>query len=319
MTPRALNNKVVLITGSTKSIGAAIAKAFSAAGATVIASGRKSAQEEKTQALAAGAADYVSLNVSEEKNWQDVTAYIQKIYGKLDILINNAGVCELPEAKSQDPEHTSLDDWRTIFSINVEGMFLGCKYSIPLMKTSDDPCIINIGSRSALVGVPPCAAYAASKAAVSNYTKTVAIYGAQLFHKKQSLHPIRCVELQPANIETPMWNFGGDQSALANYASSLPFGRMGKPDNVAKYAVFVASNPDISGSSHLIDGGVMAGLCSYSSSEAPATSAPKVEVIKTTPTVQTSQRFFKAFVIGAALTVASVSAIVFELNRRYSP
>jgi NAD(P)-dependent dehydrogenase (short-subunit alcohol dehydrogenase family) len=281
MNPSKLNKKIVLITGSTKSIGAAMAKAFMDEGAIVIVSGRGPIEEERTKAISAGAANYVRLDVGVENDWQDVTAFIQKTYGKLDILINNAGISELPETNTpQDPVHTSLNDWRKIFSINVDGIFLGCKYSIPLMKTSEDPCIINIGSRSGLIGVPLYAAYAASKATIANYTKTIAAYGIQLFLEKESAHPIRCVEIQAANIHGSMWDFGGDKKKLKNYVSNLPLRRMGEAAEVAALAVTLATNKYISGSAHLIDGGIMATAGAYPLSEtnAPIDSTPALNV-----------------------------------------
>lgn len=303
MESRQVNKKIALITGSTKSIGAAIAKAFCDEGAIVIVSGRKLEIEEKSIALSLGAAAYVRLNVSEEKDWKNVMSFIGTTFGKLDILVNNAGIDVLDETSPQNPEHMSIDDWRKIFSINVEGVFLGCKYAIPLMKHSENPCIINIGSRSSLVGVPMCAAYAASKATITNYTKSVAAYGVQLYREKKSDNPIRCVEIQPANIKTNMWGFGGDAKALENYSNKLPFKRMGDPSEVARLAISLAANKYISGSSHLIDGGVMMSTGSYSSSESPTTpsdekllAAPSLSPSKTTGqalcTAPTYSRFF---------------------------
>ena len=114
--------------------------------------------------------DYLKLDVSLENSWLEIRHHIQMKYKKLNILINNAGINGLNEM--QDPENMSLDTWNYIHSVNLSSVFLGCKYGISIMNSVQESCsIVNIASRSGLVGVPNLAAYASSKSAIINYTK----------------------------------------------------------------------------------------------------------------------------------------------------
>lgn len=264
-----LKNKIVLITGSTKSIGLAIAESFSKKGATVIMTGRLSQDEGEKIAQSVGGSDYLKLDVSSEENWQAVVQYIEKKYQRLDVLVNNAGIDTAPKSSTpQDPEHCTLDDWRVVHAVNLDGTFLGCKLTMPLLKKSDNASIINMSSRSGLVGIPSNAAYSSSKAALLNYTRTVAMYCAE------KGYAIRCNAIVPAAILTDMWDceFGHDtgrDKRIEQYTRSIPLKRMGQANEVAKLAVFLASDDSsfITGSHYLIDGGIMAGAGSYSSSK----------------------------------------------------
>lgn len=130
-----LKNKIVLITGSTKSIGLAIAELFCKKGATVIVTGRLATVEGEKFAQSIGASDYLTLDVCSEQNWQEVASYVGKKYQRLDVLVNNAGIDSAPKSdKSQDIEHCSLEDWRMVHAVNLDGTFLGCKTLMPLLK-----------------------------------------------------------------------------------------------------------------------------------------------------------------------------------------
>jgi 3(or 17)beta-hydroxysteroid dehydrogenase len=257
-----LNSKIALITGGTQSIGEAIAALFHEHGAQVIITGRKPLQEGKLIAKKIGDnADFMQLDVTKEHAWQAAMTYIQKQYGKLDILINNAGI-EYPAdaAGPQNPEYCSLADWQAVHDVNLNGVFLGCKYAIALMKGNPNSSIVNIGSRSGLVGVPSSAAYSSSKAAVRNYTKTVALYCAN------NHYPIRCNNIHPAAILTKMWDkeFGNDElreHRIAEFSKNIPLKRMGTPMDVAYAALYLASDESqfMTGTELLLDGGIMAG------------------------------------------------------------
>ena len=175
MTKR-LEKKIALITGAAQGIGKASAFTLSKEGAFVIVSdinhpvGKKVVDEIGEKSL------YLPLDVRLEKDWENVKALILKRFGHLDILVNNAGITGFQEGFGlQDPENGSLSSWREVHAVNSDGVFLGCKYAIQMMK-SNKGSIINISSRSGLVGIPRAAAYAASKAAVRNHTKSVALY-----------------------------------------------------------------------------------------------------------------------------------------------
>lgn len=264
-----LKNKIALITGSTKSIGLAIAESFCKKGAQVLVTGRLPKPDGEKFARSIGAIDYVTLDVCSEKNWQEVAAYVASKYQRLDILVNNAGIDSAPQSgRPQDIEHCSLDDWRAVHAVNLDGTFLGCKMMMPLLKKSTSASIINIGSRSGLVGIPSNVAYASSKAAILNLTRTVAMHCA-----KQN-YSIRCNVIVPAAILTEMWDpeFGQDErraQRIEEYTNSIPLKRMGHASEVASLAVFLASDDSlfITGSQYNIDGGIMAGTGSYGSNK----------------------------------------------------
>lgn len=258
-----LKSKITLITGGTQSIGEAIAALFSEHGAQVIIAGRKPLDEGKLIAKRIGInVAYIKLDVAKESDWLIAIALIKKQYGKLDILINNAGI-EYPSPDTtnpQNPEYCSLTDWQDVHHVNLDGIFLGCKHAIAIMKTNFNSAIVNIGSRSGLVGVPSSAAYSSSKAAIRNYTKTVAMYCAN------NNYPIRCNIIHPAAILTKMWDkeLGNDElreQRIAEFSKNIPLKRMGTSLDVAYAALYLASDESqfMTGAELLLDGGIMAG------------------------------------------------------------
>lgn len=258
-----LQSKFALITGATQSIGEAIAALFNEHGAQVIISGRKPLEQGALIAQKIGAnVTYIKLDVTKEQDWQVAMTEIKKQYGKLDILINNAGI-EYPSPNTtapQNPEHCSLADWQTVHDVNLNGIFLGCKHAIALMKNNINSAIVNIGSRSGLVGVPSSAAYSSSKAAIRNYTKTVAMYCAN------NQYPIRCNVIHPAAILTKMWDkeLGQDElreQRITEFSKNIPLKRMGQPLDIAYAALYLASDESsfMTGAELTLDGGIMAG------------------------------------------------------------
>ncbi|VVC76059.1 Cyclopentanol dehydrogenase [Aquicella siphonis] len=257
-----LPNKIALITGGTQSIGKTIAELFQQHGAHVIISGSRPAEEGAKIArdIHAGMI-YLKLDVTLESDWENAMHFIQQKYGRLDILVNNAGIEQPANSnRPQNPEDCSLQDWRTVHQVNLDGVFLGCKHVIPLMKKQENCSIVNIGSRSGLTGIPSSAAYSSSKAAVRNYTKTVAMYCAS------RRYPIRCNVIHPAAILTNMWEkeFGDDEwrgQRIARFSESIPLRRMGTPMDVAYAALYLASDESrfMTGSEIIIDGGIMSG------------------------------------------------------------
>ncbi len=252
-----LTDKVALITGAASGIGAAIAKAFGDEGARVIVA---DIHPERGQTLAASLgpeAMFVMLDVAEEAQWIKVMAAITGRYGRLDVLVNNAGITGLESGRPHDPEHGALDDWHSVMRVNLDGVYLGCKHAIAMMRTSGrGGSIVNMSSRSGLVGIPHAAAYAASKAAIRNHSKTVALYCAE-----QALN-IRCNSIYPASIRTAMWEAmihnSEEEKAMV---AQMPLHRFGRPEEVAAVAVLLASDEAtyITGSEFNIDGGVLAG------------------------------------------------------------
>lgn len=182
-------------------------------------------------------------------------------HGRLDVVVSDAGITGFEGGHgAHDPENASLEAWRAVHRTNLDGVFLGCKYAIRAMRIAKAGSIINISSRSGLVGIPSAAAYASSKAAVRNHTKTVALWCAQ-----QGL-AIRCNSIHPAAILTPIWESmlgsGPDRDArIAALVKDTPLRRFGLPEEVAAVATLLASDeaPYITGSELNIDGGLLAG------------------------------------------------------------
>lgn len=256
-----LEGKVSLVTGAARGIGLAIAKAFAAEGATVWLTD-VDAETGSAEARALGAlARFAELDVREEENWARVIGAVLAERGRLDVLVNNAGVTGFEAgAAAHDPEHASLDDWRAVHAVNLDGVFLGCKHAIRAMRPAGTGAIINISSRSGLVGIPGAAAYASSKAAVRNHSKTVALWCAG-----QGL-AIRCNSVHPAAVLTPMWEpmlgSGPERDTrMAAFVRDTPLRRFGRPEEVAAVAVMLASDEAtyITGSEVNIDGGLLAG------------------------------------------------------------
>lgn len=254
-----LQNKTALVTGGARGIGAAIAKAFCDEGAKVILT---DIDAETGQATADHiGAIFARLDVAAEADWDAVAGR----FPSLDVLVNNAGITgfEGPfdgAPPAHDPEHASLADWRAVHAVNNDGTFLGCRYAIRAMRAKGVGSIINISSRSGLVGIPMAAAYAASKAAIRNHTKSVALYCAG-----QGL-AIRCNSIHPAAIMTPMWEpMLGDGPDRADREAAMvadtPMRRFGETKEVAALAVMLASDEAayMTGAELTIDGGILAG------------------------------------------------------------
>lgn len=250
-----LTGKTCLITGAARGIGAAIAQAFTNEGATVfvtdinVQSGTALAKEI--------AANFLALDVSVEADWTRVA----KAVPRLDVLVNNAGITGFEAGVAvHDPENAGLEDWRAVHRVNLDGTFLGCRYGIKAMRENGAGSIINISSRSGMVGIAGAAAYASSKAAIRNHSKTVALYCAQ-----KGLN-IRCNSIHPAAILTPMWapmlGDGPDREArMKALVAETPLQRFGTPQEVAAIAVLLASDEAayITGTELTIDGGILAG------------------------------------------------------------
>lgn len=250
-----LNNKICVVTGAARGIGHAIAARFNDEGATVILT------DIDEEAGAAAAAEigcrFIALDVREEADWARLADAVPTI----DVMVNNAGVTGFEHGRvAHDPEHTTLADWQGVHRINLDGTFLGCRYAIGAMKARGTGSIINMSSRSGLVGIPLAAAYASSKAAIRNHSKSVALYCAQQGWR------IRCNSIHPAAILTPMWETmigdGPDRDAkMAAMVADTPLKRFGTPDEVATIAVMLASDEAtyMTGTEVNIDGGLLAG------------------------------------------------------------
>jgi 3(or 17)beta-hydroxysteroid dehydrogenase len=250
-----LQDKICLITGAARGIGLGIAQSFHAEGAQVILTD-VDAQEGAHQASLLGC-QFEPLDVGDEAAWDALAAKVPMV----DVVVNNAGITGLGDhGHPHDPENTPLEEWRRVHRVNLDGVFLGCRYAIRAMKGKGAGSIINMSSRSGLVGIPGAAAYASSKAAIRNHTKSVALYCAA------QGWTIRCNSIHPAAILTPIWEAmlgdGPDRDArLAAMVADTPLKRFGRVDEVAALAILLASDEAtyITGSELDIDGGLLAG------------------------------------------------------------
>lgn len=264
-----LENKIALITGAARGIGKAIAELFSAEGAQVILSDINDILGQDVADKIGACSKYIHLDVSKESDWEFVSTFIEKEYGRLDVIVNNAGITGFLETQGpHDPENLDLESWHHVHRTNLDGVALGCKYGIRLMRHSKHASIINISSRSGIVGIPGAAAYASSKAAVRNHTKSVALYCAE------QAYPIRCNSIHPGAILTPMWDAmlgeGAQREAtIKDIAAEVPLGIMGAPEDVAYGALYLASDESkyVTGIELNIDGGILAGSAAAPSSK----------------------------------------------------
>lgn len=256
-----LLDKITLVTGAASGIGKAVAELFAQEGSVVILSDIQDAVGKEIVNQLGQKTSYLYLDVSQENDWINAVDYIQKHFGKLDILINNAGIGGFTQTKGpHNAENVDLESWRQVMSVNADGVALGCKHAIALMKPNKKGSIVNISSRSGLVGIPHMVAYAASKAAVRNHTKSVALYCAE---KK---YGIRCNSIHPGAILTPMWDpmLGKGQqreNMIKQIANEIPLGKMGTPLDVAFAALYLASDESayVTGIELNVDGGILAG------------------------------------------------------------
>ena len=255
-----LNNKVALITGAARGIGRATAELFHREGAFVIIS---DIQDEGGKLLAetlGERSEYIRLDVRSERNWAEVSDYVLSKFGRLDILVNNAGITGFLETKGGwNAENCDLESWEEVHRVNLTGVMLGCKYGIKLMKSTGGS-MVNVSSRSGMVGIPAAVAYASSKAAVRNHTKSVALFCAD------NGYNVRCNSVHPAAIMTPMWDAMLGEEAerekmIRAIESGIPLGRFGEPIDVAYAILYLASDESkyVTGTELTIDGGILAG------------------------------------------------------------
>jgi 3(or 17)beta-hydroxysteroid dehydrogenase len=239
-----LKDHIVLVTGALGTLGTAMCKAIEAAGGQAI----------RSDLAGRGQVD-ITLDVTREEDWQAAMAEIGRRHGRLDGLVNNAGV-----VAAGDVEQTSFAEWRAVMAVNADGVFLGCKYALPLLAKANSPSIVNISSVSGIVGGANLAAYNASKGAVRLLTKSVALCGAR---KRPA---VRCNSVHPAFIagdmvDAIMKGRPEPSKARAKLEAQIPIGRLGQPDEVANAVVWLlsAASSFTTGSELLVDGGLVAG------------------------------------------------------------
>jgi len=251
---RKLDGRVALITGAGSGIGRATALLFAEEGAKIAVADCASEGGQETVELikaAGGQAIFVAADVSKAVDVEMMVNITMDTFGRLDILFNNAGVGGLM-IPTWD---TTEEAWDSVIDINLKGVFLGSKYALPVMISQGGGVIINTASITAIVGAPGLPAYCASKGGVAQLTKTIALESAK--------HNIRVNCICPGMIQTAMSDspFLADaadrQAHIQAFLETIPLGRLGRPEDIAKTALFLASDDSsyMTGAALVVDGG----------------------------------------------------------------
>ena len=249
-----LEGKTALVTGAASGIGLQTSIRLAEEGARVMMTDinleEGLQQAEKLDANAT----FLKLDITEEEEWISVLDETVKGFGRLDILVNSAGMVLIA-----DVEQITLEDWRKVHAVNLDGTFLGCKHGVRVMKEFGAGSIINLSSVSGMIGGFNLAAYNSSKGAVRMLTKSVAL------HCARAGYGIRCNSIHPTFIETPMLesmirDSPDPEKARQTLVRQVPLRRIGKPDDVANMIVYLASDEStfVTGTEMVIDGGVIA-------------------------------------------------------------
>jgi len=243
---------VVLITGGTRGIGLQVARGFAAEGGLVTVVGRDSGTG-KEAVRAVDGISFIQCDVRRAEDCKRAIADVLRTHGRLDVLVNNAGVIY----RNRTVDQTTEEEWDTTFEVNVRGAFLMSKYAIQTLREAKGN-IVNVSSYVGLVGFAGAAAYAASKAALVNLTRTMA-----LDHAGEGVR-INCV--CPGSVDTEMirdaWRSYGDVAEAEQlWNAKHPLGRIAKPDEVSRAILFMASSEAsfITGAALPVDGGITAG------------------------------------------------------------
>jgi 3(or 17)beta-hydroxysteroid dehydrogenase len=249
-----LSGQVAIVTGGASGIGAASAALLEGQGARVIVADLQDAKD--------GPGRFVSHDVTSEESWKSLLADVLESEGRLDIVVNNAGI----SGGTGNPETTTVENWQRVQAINSEGVFLGCKYAIQGMKKTgpDKPAskgsIVNISSVAGLIGSAGPTAYTASKGAVRLLSKSVALYCAE------QKYDIRCNSVHPGGVDTPifnpLWQMVGHEQGKAFIGSRHPIGRMAEPVDLGEVVLWLASDRSsfVTGAEIVADGGLTSGL-----------------------------------------------------------
>lgn len=269
MTTINLNDRVALVTGAAGGIGAAVARALAGAGATVVVTDLES-QAARAQAVLAeiaaggGRAEFIALDVGDERHWRDAMATVERHHAGLDVLVNNAGVVLVKQL-----EEVSLDELHWISRINIEGTFLGIRSALPLMKQraacrTTGGSIVNLSSAMGIKGYPFGSLYSMTKGAIRLLSKSLALEFAQLGYN------IRVNSLHPGLVDTTMvvreteklsqlgvMGTSTAQEMRQAFERLNPLGRLGTAQEIANAVLFLASDLStfVNGAEMTVDGG----------------------------------------------------------------
>ncbi len=247
--------KVALITGGASGLGLAAAKLMAAEGAKVVVT---DIQKDKGPAAAkeiGNGAVFLEHDVTSEKRWQEVVAETEKTFGKLHVVVNSAGI-----GTEGTIEDTSLADFRKMMAINVEGVFLGCKYGIAAMKKHGEASsLVNISSVAGIVSGYQMCAYSASKGAVRMMSKSVALHCARAGYniRSNSVHP---AFISTPMVEAPLAAAEDPDKARKRLLRMVPIGRIGEANDIGYMILYLASDESrfVTGAEMVVDGGCTA-------------------------------------------------------------
>ncbi len=251
-----VEGKIALITGAAQGLGEAMARMLAREGATVLLTDINAegvhAVAESINAEKPGSATGLAHDVTSPEQWQAAIA-VAKDLGGLHILVNNAGIGSIGNVVDE-----TLENWRRVHEVDVDSVFIGCKYAIPLMTDSGGGSIINISSIAGIIAGHNYAAYNSAKAAVCHLSKSIALDCAR------SRNNIRCNSVHPVFIDTPildgMSRSGDREKLLSKLGQQIPLGRVGHPDDIAYGVLYLASDESafMTGAELRIDGGISA-------------------------------------------------------------
>lgn len=244
-----VQDKIALVTGGASGLGKADAKMLAAEGARVIITDLDPKGAAVAEEIGHGCL-FLQHDVCDEARWQEVLDAVKRQFGGLDILVNNAGIVAMA-----DPEQTTLAEFRKVNAVMSEGVFLGCKYAIPLMRQSGGGSIVNMSSVASHLGYPIFFAYSAAKGAVRAMTKSIAV------HCQAHDMKIRCNSIHAGAIETPMVQQAEGRAGMSKDIPKgvLPADAVGAPEDVAYMVTYLASDESrfVTGAEFIIDNGLL--------------------------------------------------------------
>lgn len=243
-----IEGRIALITGAASGIGLATARRFAAEGAVVILADRNEGGLATARAALPGEAHQTAtIDVTDEQAWAALAERITAQFGKLDILVNNAGF-----GKFASIAETTLDQWRSIISVNLDSVFLATKYMMPLLAASGRGAIVNMSSIRGIVAGPGTGSYSAAKGGVRMFTKATALECAEVGNG------VRANSIHPGHIATPLTAPAyADAQIAKTLLADVPLGRIGEAEEIADGILFLASDESryMTGAELVIDGG----------------------------------------------------------------
>lgn len=252
-----LQNKIALITGAAQGIGLATAKLFAKNGAKVLLTDINEegvlTQSEKMKLDYPDQILAIKHDVTSADDWKTAVNYIDSEFGGINILVNNAGIMAVGTIEDE-----TFEQWKHVHNIDLDSVFLGCKYTIPIMKKEKKGSIINVSSISGIIAGHNLAAYNSAKAGVRHLSKSVAV------HCAREKNDIRCNSIHPVFIDTNLleglYKKLGKEKAIEKLSRQIPMGKIGEPNDVAFAILYLASDESkfVTGTEIRIDGGISA-------------------------------------------------------------